>query len=95
MGEIDTLMHEMKSILYGNAESVPAAEACSQLTQEFFKNDTLRLIINCLPKLNLEVYIYTVEFFRILVTFAVIFLHSFMQSACWYALFIAFNFLRK
>nr|GMD51310.1 putative MO25-like protein At5g47540 [Ipomoea batatas] len=54
MGEIDTLMHEMKSILYGNAESVPAAEACSQLTQEFFKNDTLRLIINCLPKLNLE-----------------------------------------
>lgn len=59
MGEIDTLMHEMKSILYGNAESVPAAEACSQLTQEFFKNDTLRLIINCLPKLNLEVYIYS------------------------------------
>ncbi|XP_031115215.1 putative MO25-like protein At5g47540 isoform X2 [Ipomoea triloba] len=54
MGEIDTLMHEMKSILYGNAESVPAAEACSQLTQEFFKHDTLRLIINCLPKLNLE-----------------------------------------
>ncbi|XP_019183182.1 PREDICTED: putative MO25-like protein At5g47540 [Ipomoea nil] len=55
MAEIDALMHDMKSMLYGNVESVPAGdETCAQLTQEFFKHDTLRLIINCLPKLNLE-----------------------------------------
>lgn len=66
MSEIDSLIQEMKSILYGNVESVPTEETCAQLTQEFFKHDTLRLLINCLPKLNLEVrtHIYIVEFFN-------------------------------
>ncbi|RAL50833.1 hypothetical protein DM860_015980 [Cuscuta australis] len=54
MGEVDTLIREMKSTLYGSSESEPAAEACAQLTQEFFKANTLRLIVHCLPKLNLE-----------------------------------------
>ncbi|VFQ70208.1 unnamed protein product [Cuscuta campestris] len=54
MGEVDTLIREMKSILYGSSDSEPAAEACAQLTQEFFKGNTLRLIVHCLPKLNLE-----------------------------------------
>ncbi|XP_060190036.1 putative MO25-like protein At5g47540 isoform X3 [Lycium barbarum] len=54
MQELDTLLHEMKSILYGSNECEPAVEACAQLTQEFFRDNTLRLIIVCLPKLNLE-----------------------------------------
>jgi calcium binding protein 39 len=44
----------MKVILYGNSESEPVAEACAQLTQEFFIENTLRLLIKGLPKLNLE-----------------------------------------
>ncbi|CAN4103960.1 unnamed protein product [Withania somnifera] len=54
MQELDSLLHEMKSILYGSNECEPAPEACSQLTQEFFRDNTLRLVIICLPKLNLE-----------------------------------------
>ncbi|KAL2483718.1 putative MO25-like protein [Forsythia ovata] len=52
--ELDILIAEMKSILYGNGESQPVPEACVQLTQEFFKDDTLRLLILCLPELNFE-----------------------------------------
>ncbi|MCD7466738.1 Calcium-binding protein 39 [Datura stramonium] len=54
MQELDSLLHDMKAILYGSNECEPAAEACLQLTQEFFRDNTLRLIILCLPKLNLE-----------------------------------------
>ncbi|KAA8523592.1 hypothetical protein F0562_010015 [Nyssa sinensis] len=54
MAELDELIRELKSTLYGNGESEPATEACAQLTQEFFREDTLRLLITCLPKLNLE-----------------------------------------
>lgn len=54
MGELSKLIREMKLILYGNSEAEPVAEACTQLTQEFFRENTLRLLINCLPKLNLE-----------------------------------------
>ncbi|KAL3508419.1 hypothetical protein ACH5RR_027820 [Cinchona calisaya] len=54
MAELDVLIRELKLILYGNGESEPVAEACSQLTQQFFKENTLRLLIVCLPKLNLE-----------------------------------------
>lgn len=54
MSELDVLIREMKLILYGNGESEPVAEACAQLTQQFFKENTLRLLIVCLPKLNLE-----------------------------------------
>ncbi|XP_022642704.1 putative MO25-like protein At5g47540 isoform X2 [Vigna radiata var. radiata] len=54
MSELFKNIRELKQILYGNSDSEPVAEACAQLTQEFFKEDTLRLFIKCLPKLNLE-----------------------------------------
>ena len=56
MAELSKNIRELKSILYGNGESEPVTEACVQLTQEFFKENTLRLLIIHLPKLNLEVY---------------------------------------
>lgn len=52
---LDADIRELKQILYGNEESEPVAEACAQLTQEFFTEDTMRLLIVCLPKLNFEV----------------------------------------
>ncbi|KAG0455593.1 hypothetical protein HPP92_024579 [Vanilla planifolia] len=54
MAELSKLIRELKSILYGNSEAEPVSEACAQLTQEFFKENTLRLLIVCLPRLNLE-----------------------------------------
>ncbi|CAH1448211.1 unnamed protein product [Lactuca virosa] len=51
---LSKLLRELKQILYGNSEAEPVSEACAQLTQEFFKENTLRLVIVCLPKLNLE-----------------------------------------
>ncbi|KAK6149668.1 hypothetical protein DH2020_017193 [Rehmannia glutinosa] len=54
MMELGKLMRELKQVLYGDSESEPVAEACAQLTQEFFRENTLRLLIICLPKLNLE-----------------------------------------
>ncbi|OVA20060.1 Mo25-like [Macleaya cordata] len=54
MSELSKLIRDLKCVLYGNSESEPVSEACSQLTQEFFREDTLRLLITCLPKLNLE-----------------------------------------
>ncbi|KAH9301280.1 hypothetical protein KI387_012863 [Taxus chinensis] len=54
MAEVAKSIREMKSVLYGNGDAEPVPEACAQLTQEFFKDNTLRLIIVCLPKLNLE-----------------------------------------
>ena len=56
MAELSKNIRELKSILYGNGESEPVTEACVQLTQEFFRENTLRLLIIHLPKLNLEVY---------------------------------------
>lgn len=55
MAELCKNLRELKFILYGNSESEPIAEACAQLTQEFFRENTLRLLIICLPKFNLEV----------------------------------------
>ncbi|AES92761.2 calcium-binding protein [Medicago truncatula] len=54
MIELFKNLREMKTILYGNSEAEPVPEACSQLTQEFFNENTLRLLVHCLPKLNLE-----------------------------------------
>ncbi|XP_010324291.1 putative MO25-like protein At5g47540 isoform X1 [Solanum lycopersicum] len=54
MEELDSLLHEVKAMLYGSNECEPAVDACAQLTQEFFRENTFRLIIICLPKLNLE-----------------------------------------
>lgn len=59
MEELSRNIRELKSILYGNSESEPISEACAQLTQEFFRENTLRLLIICLPKLNLEVTIFS------------------------------------
>ncbi|CAM8934150.1 unnamed protein product [Rhodiola kirilowii] len=55
MAELGKLIRELKCILYGNSESEPVSEACAQLTQEFFKDNTFRTLIVCLPKLKLEV----------------------------------------
>lgn len=57
MPELYKNIRELKTILYGDSESEPVPEACAQLTQEFFKDNTFRLIVECLPKLNLEVVI--------------------------------------
>ncbi|KAI4365036.1 hypothetical protein MLD38_021056 [Melastoma candidum] len=54
MAELAKNIREMKLILYGSSESEPVPEASAQLTQEFFRENTLRLLIICLPKLNLE-----------------------------------------
>nr|XP_043622839.1 putative MO25-like protein At5g47540 [Erigeron canadensis] len=52
--ELNSLIKELKLILYGNDDSEPSEEACAQLSEEFFKEDTLRLLIIFLPRLNLE-----------------------------------------
>ncbi|OAY81695.1 putative MO25-like protein [Ananas comosus] len=54
MAELSKNIRELKFILYGSSEADPVPEACAQLTQEFFRENTLRLLILCLPKLNLE-----------------------------------------
>ncbi|KAM3268236.1 putative MO25-like protein [Capsicum chacoense] len=54
MMELGKTIRELKCVLYGNGQSEPVSDSCSQLTQEFFREDTLRLLINILPKLNLE-----------------------------------------
>ncbi|CAA7053041.1 unnamed protein product [Microthlaspi erraticum] len=55
MAELSWNIHDMKSILYGNSEVKPVAGACAQLTHFFlFKEDTLRSLITCLHKLNLQ-----------------------------------------
>ncbi|CAL9213200.1 unnamed protein product [Arabidopsis halleri] len=41
MAELSRNIRDMKSILYGNSEAEPVAEACAQLTQEFFKEEIL------------------------------------------------------
>lgn len=55
MAELCRDIRELKCILYGSSDAEPVPEACAQLTQEFFRENTLRLLIICLPKLNLEV----------------------------------------
>ncbi|KAI4992732.1 hypothetical protein ZWY2020_007045 [Hordeum vulgare] len=52
--DISKGIREMKFILYGNGEGDPVAEACTQLTTEFFKDNTLRLVILCVPFMDLE-----------------------------------------
>ncbi|KAK9734900.1 hypothetical protein RND81_04G170500 [Saponaria officinalis] len=52
--ELGILIAELKCILYGTSESEPNAEACALVTQEFFQGNTLRLLILCLPELDLE-----------------------------------------
>ncbi|XP_052178242.1 putative MO25-like protein At5g47540 isoform X2 [Diospyros lotus] len=54
ISELSKLFLEMRTLLYGDSESEPVPETCSQLTKVFFEGDILRLLINCLPKLDLE-----------------------------------------
>ncbi|XP_027110993.1 putative MO25-like protein At5g47540 [Coffea arabica] len=51
---IGKLLEDLKLILYGDSDTQPVASACAQLTEEFFREDTLCLLIICLPKLKLE-----------------------------------------
>lgn len=55
MGELCKTILEIRTLLFGNGESDPNPEACAQLTQEFFKDDTFRLIIVFLPRLDMGV----------------------------------------
>ncbi|KAL9240984.1 hypothetical protein vseg_015145 [Gypsophila vaccaria] len=52
--ELGILIADLKCILYGTSESEPNGEACALVTQEFFHENMLRLLIICLPKLDLE-----------------------------------------
>ncbi|KAL2944886.1 hypothetical protein RDABS01_033233 [Bienertia sinuspersici] len=52
--ELGKLMMEIKLILYGTSDAEPVPEYCAQVTQEFFREHTFRLLITCLPKLDLE-----------------------------------------
>ncbi|XP_044474338.1 putative MO25-like protein At5g47540 [Mangifera indica] len=54
VAEMNKFIRDLKIILYGSAESEPVAEACKKLTEELFEENTLRLLIICLPRLNLE-----------------------------------------
>ncbi|KAJ0232966.1 putative MO25-like protein [Hirschfeldia incana] len=54
LSELSKNLRELKLILYGNSDAEPVAEACAQLTQEFFKGDTLRRLITSLQFLSLE-----------------------------------------
>ncbi|XAR55292.1 hypothetical protein NMG60_11035326 [Bertholletia excelsa] len=53
LSSLRKLILEMRTILYGEDQAEPVAEACAQLTEEFFSSDILRIIIICLPKLDL------------------------------------------
>ncbi|KAH7576653.1 hypothetical protein JRO89_XS01G0125000 [Xanthoceras sorbifolium] len=53
MAELNKTILEMRIVLYGSDQSEPNADACEQLTQEFFREDTFRLLVVTLPKLNL------------------------------------------
>ncbi|KAF3443308.1 hypothetical protein FNV43_RR12990 [Rhamnella rubrinervis] len=53
ISELSKTILEIRTVLYGTGESEPNPEACAQLTLEFFQEDTLRLLIVCLPKLDL------------------------------------------
>lgn len=55
MKDLIKVIVELKTILYGDSDSKPAAETCAQLAIEFFREDNFRLLITCLPKLNFEV----------------------------------------
>ncbi|KAL5126168.1 putative MO25-like protein [Glycine soja] len=53
LSDLSKTVLEIRTVLYGNGELEPNAEACSQITREFFKDDTFRLFILYLSNLNL------------------------------------------
>ncbi|CAI9303974.1 unnamed protein product [Lactuca saligna] len=50
--ELTRLIHEMMVVLFGDETSQPHLEPCAKLTQEFFKEDILRLLVVYLPNLD-------------------------------------------
>ncbi|KAJ9537864.1 hypothetical protein OSB04_030597 [Centaurea solstitialis] len=50
--ELRKVILEMRTVLYGDERSEPAEDACVKLTHEFFKEDTLRMLIASLPNLD-------------------------------------------
>ncbi|XP_061361166.1 putative MO25-like protein At5g47540 [Gastrolobium bilobum] len=53
LSDLSKTILEIRTVLYGNGESEPNPDACSQVTQEFFREDTFRLLIISLPNLKL------------------------------------------
>ncbi|KAL7599278.1 putative MO25-like protein At5g47540 [Lactuca sativa] len=52
ISELRKVILEMRTILYGSDRSEPAEEPCAKLTQEFFREDTLRKLLASLPNLD-------------------------------------------
>ncbi|KAF5726497.1 putative MO25-like protein [Tripterygium wilfordii] len=52
MCELGRSILEMRTVLFGDGQSEPNPDACAHLTREFFKEDMLRLLIMCIPKLE-------------------------------------------
>lgn len=52
MSELNKTISQMRTILYGSGEAEPSPDACAQLTLEFFKENTFRLFMACIPRLN-------------------------------------------
>ncbi|KAL4581407.1 hypothetical protein LXL04_017621 [Taraxacum kok-saghyz] len=50
--ELTRLIHEMMVVLYGDDTCQPHVEPCAKLTQEFFKEDILRLLVGYLPYMD-------------------------------------------
>jgi hypothetical protein len=55
LAELTRNLREMKFILYGNSEVEPVPDTCAQLTQAIFQDNMLRLMIQSVPKIDLEV----------------------------------------
>ncbi|KAF9669598.1 hypothetical protein SADUNF_Sadunf14G0124100 [Salix dunnii] len=53
MSELSKQILEIRIVLFGTGQAEPNPEACALLAQEFFKHDTFRLLVACLPKLDL------------------------------------------
>ncbi|KAI3789434.1 hypothetical protein L2E82_02229 [Cichorium intybus] len=52
VSELRKVIHEMRTVLYGSERSEPLEEPCSKLTLEFFREDTLRMLLASLPNLD-------------------------------------------
>ncbi|KAL9347560.1 hypothetical protein Peur_058926 [Populus x canadensis] len=53
MSELSKQILEMRIVLFGNGQAEPNPDACAHLARELFKHDTFRLLVVCLPKLDL------------------------------------------
>ncbi|KAJ6873897.1 MO25-like protein [Populus alba x Populus x berolinensis] len=53
MSELGKQILEIRIVLFGNGQAEPNPDACAHLAREFFKHDMFRLLVVCLPKLDL------------------------------------------